>query len=122
MKKDMKVLVVDDEPLLRDIIAYNIADEGYTVLQASGGHEALELIEKETIHLVITDMRMPNGTGEELLRALQSKKIRPQVILVSGACELSREDVIKLGALDFLYKPFNIETINEHAQKIYDSL
>jgi DNA-binding NtrC family response regulator len=122
MKKDMKVLVVDDEPLLRDIIAFNIADEGYTVLQASGGFEALELIEKERIHLVITDMRMPSGTGEDLLRALQGKDTRPKVILISGACELTKEDAIVLGALDFLNKPFDIKEINNHAQTIYDSL
>jgi DNA-binding NtrC family response regulator len=122
MKKDMKVLIVDDEPLLREIIAFNIADEGYTVLQASGGFEALELIEKETIHLVITDMRMPSGTGEDLLRALLVKDSKPKVILMSGACELTKENAIELGALDFLFKPFDIKDINKHAQTIYDSL
>ena len=122
MKKDMKVLIVDDEPLLREIIAFNIADEGYTVLQASGGFAALELIEKETIHLVITDMRMPSGTGEDLLRALLVKDSKPKVILMSGACELTKENAIELGALDFLFKPFDIKDINKHAQTIYDSL
>ncbi len=122
MKEKMVVLIVDDEPELREIIALMVAEEGYSVLEASGGYEALELIKQKEIHLVISDMRMPEGSGEDLLRALKDYSQPPPVILVSGDSQLTTEDARKIGAVDLLPKPIDLDVIFTYAQEVYDSL
>ena len=103
---DKKILVVDDEPDLREITAFEFEHRGAKVVMASGGHEALSIIMEDQIDLVISDVRMPEGSGEELLNAMVEKNLlkNTPIVLVTGFADLTREQAIDRGALEF-YKP-----------------
>jgi len=79
----MKILIVDDEPIQRSIIAQFLEERGFSALEAEGGRQALELFRKEFIPLVLLDHRMPDMNGDLVLQEL--KKINPlvQVIMIT---------------------------------------
>ena len=112
--QDMTILIVDDEDTLREIVSMQIEEDGYNVLQAKGGHEAFKLVQKAQIDLVISDMRMPDGDGEELLRSINTlKENKPAFIMLTGFSQLSKEDALKLGAKDMLAKPIDFDLLDE---------
>lgn len=120
---NIKVLVVDDQPLMRDFIRYMLKSYGYTDLhQASNGVEALRSIRSNPIDLIITDWNMPNMTGIELLKIIRSdaELFSKAVLMVSD--EDSSEKVlyaIEEGVNGFLKKPFSqIELIERLRQVI----
>ena len=93
------VLLVDDDLTHRDAIAFDFKRRGFRVLQASSGNGAWNIIQGDTVHLVITDIRMPDGNGVELLRRLRERDPRlPPVILVTGYTELNFNDAKDWGA------------------------
>ncbi|NJJ59297.1 response regulator receiver domain-containing protein [Pseudomonas sp. SJZ103] len=106
------ILVVDDEYLIADILAYALEDEGFMVVTAGNGKKALEVLERERPSLIITDFMMPVMDGEEFaetVRALPTVKHLP-IILISGAqahIGMQRSDLFD-AVLD---KPFNIDKI-----------
>lgn len=103
------ILVVDDEEDLRENIATLIEFSGYKVLTAAGGNEAIKIIKTQQINFVISDIRMPDGSGIELLKAITNKYPGvPVVVLVTGYSELSREEALGKGARDLLLKPIDI--------------
>ncbi len=100
------ILVVDDDDLVRDTIASLVRAFGYSTLEASSGEEALEIIEKEKVNLVITDVVMPGMDGLELLRVIWKSDNDIDVIVMTGFMESSNYvDAVAAGALDFLTKP-----------------
>ncbi|SAM31622.1 response regulator [Pseudomonas sp. 1 R 17] len=106
------ILVVDDEYLIADILAYALEDEGFMVVTAGNGKKALEVLERERPSLIITDFMMPVMDGEEFaeaVRALPAVKHLP-IILISGAqahIGMQRSDLFD-AALD---KPFDINKL-----------
>ncbi len=113
----MKILIVDDEPIQRSIIAQFLEEKGFSALEAEGGRQALELFRKEFIPLVLLDHRMPDMNGDLVLQEL--KKINPlvQVIMITayGAVDTAVK-VMKLGASDFLEKPVDLEQLLEKVE------
>jgi len=109
-KKIFKVLVVDDEESLRDICKDVLQDEGYEVLQAKDGQDALQILSKEQdIDLVISDLKMPKMNGLELLKAVKEKKIDVDFVVMTGFGTIETAvECMKMGAADYLPKPFNI--------------
>jgi CheY-like chemotaxis protein len=111
----VKILVVDDEPDLRDLMSLRFQMEGSHVTLAESGESALEALKKEGFDAVVCDIRMPGGGGIELLEALRAMKIGnpernvPPVILISGFSDLARKDVLARGATALLVKPFNLD-------------
>ena len=105
------ILVVDDEVDLRGAIAFELEMEGAQVLQASGGHEALELVKMKSPNLVISDVRMPHGDGVELLDNI--KKLNPwmpTVLLITGFADLTPDQAYAKGVAGFISKPFDPDT------------
>lgn len=104
-----KVLVVDDEPALRDLIRAVLEDEGYQVVTAENGRRALELLRQDRPDLVLTDLMMPVMGGHELLRHLRSmpELDRIPVIVMSTA----RAAVSIDAAAAFVPKPFDIDQL-----------
>lgn len=101
-----RILLVDDEPEIREILADLLEDEGYNVLQAEDGEEAFNLFMSQDIDLVITDVRMPNKNGIELLKDIkQSGKDVDVIILTGQSDELTAIDCLRAGAYDYLLKP-----------------
>jgi two-component system cell cycle sensor histidine kinase/response regulator CckA len=116
------ILLVEDEEAVRSFAARALRMRGYEVLEASGGEEALEIVQRNpgTIHLLVTDVVMPNMDGPTLVRAV--KKLRPDmaVIFMSGyAEEAFRRNDEKAEELHFLPKPFGLKQL---AAKVKDVL
>jgi DNA-binding NtrC family response regulator len=102
-----KVLIVDDEPGMRRILDVNLRRDSHVVVEAGGAAEAADLIKREDFDVVLTDQKMPDGSGLDVLRAVQEDDPTTSVIFLTavGTLELAVESM-KLGAFDFLTKPF----------------
>ncbi|MEF1256910.1 GGDEF domain-containing response regulator [Vibrio sp. M260112] len=101
-----RILLVDDEPEIREILADLLEDEGYSVVQAENGEIGLTIFMSQDIDLVITDVRMPNKSGIELLKDIkQSGKDVDVIILTGQSDELTAIDCLRAGAYDYLLKP-----------------
>ena len=93
-----KVLVIDDEAVVREVIVAMLAGSGYEVVCAATAAEALELFPDESIRVVITDVFMPDGSGLELLETMRIRRPNLPIVLVTGATtrdDLSEDDLTK---------------------------
>ena len=103
-----KILVADDEKEIRDLLEIYLLNEGYKVVKAKDGQEALDIIENEDVDLLVLDINLPGVDGFYILEKLRESDINTRVIIVSANREI--EDRIKgldLGANDYLVKPFD---------------
>jgi len=107
---DKTILIVDDEAGIRTSVRGVLADEGYRVLEAEDGRDALELIANEHPRLVILDIWMPGMDGIELLRHIRDSHPGTPVIVISGHGNIETAvTATKLGAFDFIEKPFSLD-------------
>jgi two-component system, response regulator FlrC len=105
MKKT--ILLVEDEEELRDLLATELRDFSYEVIEASNGSDAYAKLKTHTIHLVITDLRMAGGSGLELLSDLRKHKdMNIPAILMSGFADCTAKQAREFGADELLHKPF----------------
>ena len=108
MKPSKTILVVEDEGFLREAIAYDLNLQGYQVMEATNGRTALESIDRQRPDLVVSDIRMPEMSGIELLKELRKRDpFLPVVIFLTGYADLSREEALALGADAVFTKPFD---------------
>jgi DNA-binding NtrC family response regulator len=100
------ILIVDDEPIVRESIRDWLKDAGYQVATAETGEEALEMMQKQDFSVVVLDVRLPGKTGLRVLREVKALKphIKSIVITAYPATELAAE-AKELGAIDYLIKP-----------------
>jgi UDP-3-O-[3-hydroxymyristoyl] N-acetylglucosamine deacetylase len=106
------ILVVDDEEKIRGTLRGVLADEGYEVLEASDGRRALELLEAAAPRLAIVDVWMPDMDGIELVQRMRALAPGMPIIVISGHGTIETAvRVIRLGAFDFLEKPFPLEAL-----------
>ena len=100
------ILIVDDEPIVRESIRDWLKDAGYQVETAESGEEALQMIEKQDFSVMILDVRLPGKTGIKVLREVKALKpqIKSIVITAYPTVELA-DEAMKLGAVDYLIKP-----------------
>lgn len=108
------VLVVDDNRMNRLKMTRALSTEDYDVSEASGGQEAIEMLQSQVFHLVLLDILMPEVNGIQVLEQMQSDQrlAKIPVIMVSAVDE--QEDVDKcfaIGAADYINKPFDVETL-----------
>ena len=109
-KIDKRVLVVDDDPMMRDMLVTLLADHGYAVDTASNGQEGLDKAEASIYDHIISDISMPVMDGLTLLQKLHEKDIKANVIMLSAQSDMeSVVRAIKLGASDFIAKPLESE-------------
>lgn len=102
-----KILVVDDEPKIVEVVKSYLKSGGYLVFEAFNGKEALELFEKVGPSLVVLDLMLPDINGEEICRALRKKSRVPIIMLTA---KIEEEDILKgldIGADDYITKPFS---------------
>ncbi|NJD37326.1 MAG: sigma-54-dependent Fis family transcriptional regulator [Geobacter sp.] len=110
METEKKLLVIDDEPAIREGVRRILESESFQVETFASGHAALERIKQEPFDLVVTDLKMPGISGMEVLKAI--KEIQPDlpVIFITGYSSVdSAVEVMKLGAVDYIAKPFTPE-------------
>ncbi len=105
--RNMTVLVVDDEPRLVDVVRMNLEVEGYRVLAASNGYEALDRLRADLPDLVVLDVMMPDMDGFETLRHIRDVSSVPVLMLTVRAEEQDLIRGLEIGADDYLTKPYN---------------
>src|SRR5678809_1061794 len=107
-----KILVVDDEKGLREVLSIMLKRAGYVVTEASDGEEAIGYVGKEIFDLVITDLRMPKADGLAVLKAVKSSSPETVVLVITAfATADSAVDAMKQGAYDYLTKPFQVDEV-----------
>jgi len=122
-KEEIKILVVEDEEIIRLMFKQSFTNWGFKVSTAENGKDALEKCQHEFFNIVVTDLNMPVMDGMELLKRLKSKWPHQEVIVITGYATIeSAIEAMKLGAYDFILKPVNFDhvqfTINKCFTKI----
>lgn len=108
----MKILVIDDERSIRNLMQEILEDEGHSVDVAEDGARGVEMADKEKYDVIFCDIKMPNLSGEEVLDTLHEKGIETPVIMISGHGDIDTAvSCIKKGAFDFLSKPLDLNRI-----------
>jgi len=109
-----RVLLIDDEQDFLDVLAERMRDRGMQVQATTSAVEAMDLAEGEGYDAVILDLMMPEMDGLEALIRLREKNPDLQIILLTGHATIEKGiEAMKLGAMDFLEKPIDIQTLNE---------
>lgn len=110
----MRILVVDDEPVVRDLTVEILRRSGHAPQGVASARLALELLEHERFDLVVSDVVMPEMTGVELLDALRARQPDlPVVLMTGGSQEPERtSNAVRLGAAGLVYKPFSHDELN----------
>lgn len=111
-----KLLIIDDDEVVRTSLAAYLEDSGFNVLQAGNGLQGLQVFEQEHPDLIICDLRMPQVDGLELIRRINQLETDTPVIVVSGAGVMSDAvEALRLGAADYLIKPLEDLAVLEHS-------
>ena len=106
-----KVLVVDDEPAVTDLLAYNLRKANYEVLIAADGRKALEIARHASPDLILLDMMLPELDGLEVCRALRKSSDVPIIMITARGEEIDRVVGLELGADDYVSKPFSVREL-----------
>jgi two-component system, OmpR family, response regulator VicR len=106
-----KILVVDDEKPIVEILQYNLEKEGYQVVTAFDGEEALEIVKQENPDLVLLDIMLPKKDGFSVCRELRSERNIPIIMLTAKELETDKVLGLELGADDYVTKPFSSREI-----------
>jgi len=102
-----RVLIVDDEPVVRDVLTRYLTHEGFEVDTAADGHTAMRTIEGWSPHVILLDLMLPELSGLELLRLVRLDSAVPVIILSAKVSEQDRIAGLELGADDYVVKPYS---------------
>jgi DNA-binding response OmpR family regulator len=111
MNTEFKILVVDDEKNIVDVVKAYLEKECFKVATASDGEEALKIFNKEDIHLIVLDLMLPKLTGEEVCSKIRAASSVPIIMLTAKAEEDEKIEGISIGADDYLTKPFSVREL-----------
>jgi DNA-binding response OmpR family regulator len=103
-----RILLVDDEQSIQALLSYPLRKEGYRVVQASDGREALERFSEQPFDLVVLDVMLPKLDGFEVCRRLRSRSSVPIIMLTARTDEIDKVVGLELGADDYITKPFSL--------------
>ena len=113
------VLVVDDEANMRRVLEIMLKQLGHRVLVAADGGQALAVLEREKVDLVLTDLRMPVADGIELLRGMAARSVTaPAIVMTAQGSIASAVEAMKLGAQDYLLRPFDMEVLELSIERV----
>lgn len=111
-KSDFKILVAEDDAMVREVIVKFLTEEKYPVVVANDGIEAIKLLRLEDVKLVLTDLRMPGADGMEVLRAAVSNDPNIAVVLLTAYGTLDTAlEAMREGAYDYIVKPFVMQQL-----------
>jgi len=112
------ILLVDDHKPFRDSLTKILSGEGWQIFGANDGEEALEILRREIIHLILTDLKMPKMDGVELLKVAKTIRAEVEVILITGYGTVDTAvTAMKDGAFDYIQKPFKPREILKLVRK-----
>ncbi len=110
--KSKKILVVDDEPTLLEIVTDELDRAGATVFQCSSGNEAIEFLSQNSVDAILSDVRMPNGSGIDLMKNVRSHNSKtPIIFMVTGYSDLTHRQMTELGANAVFDKPYDFDVL-----------
>jgi len=112
------ILIVDDDPAVRSVVNRKMTGEGYECVAAADGREALEIAGNQNFDLVLLDIKMPGPSGMEVLPQLI--RLRPDtcVVMITAIVDTQTAvEAMKLGAYDYVTKPFNLDDLNIRVAK-----
>ncbi len=116
---DTSILVVEDDGTLRELLKYNLQKEGYGVLTARDGGEALDLYNKNTPQLIILDIMLPVMSGIEVCRIIRGKSQVPIIMLTAKTEEIDKVVGLELGADDYVTKPFSMRELMARIKAVF---
>lgn len=114
-----KVLVVDDDINLLDTLKYNLAKDGYKVVEAENGIQALEMARQEKPDLILLDIMLPGMDGLEVCRILRKEMAVPILMLTAKTAEIDKVVGLEMGADDYITKPFSIRELMARVRAIF---
>lgn len=106
-----RILVVDDEPAVRDLLAYNLRKAHYEVMQAADGREALQMAAETAPDLILLDLMIPEVDGLDVCRELRKASAVPIIMITARGEEIDRVVGLELGADDYVTKPFSVREL-----------
>ncbi|MGH7637991.1 MAG: HD domain-containing phosphohydrolase [Gemmatimonadaceae bacterium] len=111
-------LVVDDEPRLRQVLLHLMRTDGFRCFEAGNGVEALEILERQEVSLVMSDMRMPRMDGIELLKQIRARWPDTAVVMITAVADVEvAVSCLASGAMDYLTKPFHLEEVRARVKQ-----
>jgi DNA-binding response OmpR family regulator len=113
-----RILIVDDEPAIVDMLAYNLRRANYQVIIARDGEEALAKAAQEQPDLIILDLMLPRLDGLEVCRALRRERDVPIIMLTARDAEVDRVVGLELGADDYVVKPFSVRELMARVKSV----
>ena len=115
---EKKILIIDDDSLVLKTLQNLLSRQGYEVICAKSGEEAIRHLEFGDFNLIISDIRMPGQDGIELLKKIRANGLETPFMFITGyASENIPIDAIKLGARDYILKPFNLDELLESVKR-----
>ena len=118
-KEQKIILIVDDEEALREGLGRVLEDEGYKVIAAGSGEQALAMLPNHHVDLILTDIRMPGMSGLELLKKVREINRTLGVIILTGYGEIeSYIEAMNFGAMEYVNKPFKMNELKFIVNKI----
>ncbi len=115
----INILYVDDEDILRTLVADQLGAQGYTVETADDGDTALEILAKKTFDIILLDIRMPRVSGMEVLKELRRRKNTTRIIVLTAVDDLAVAiEAVKNGATDYLTKPYDLAALVASIQRV----
>jgi heterodisulfide reductase subunit A len=122
-RQSFRILVVDDELVVRDSLSEWLSFEGFSVAMAASGPEALQLLCEQSVDLMLSDIKMPGMDGVELLKLAKEAHPQLSVIMMTAYATIETAvEAMKIGALDYLVKPFDPDTLIPMVVKAYEAL
>lgn len=121
---EMRVMIVDDDAFVREIIKTKLTSKGLEVIEAANGHEALKKVEAEKPSLIILDIMMPGMDGFDVCERLRANPLTvnvPVLFLTSRGDRTDRERAMRFGASDLFVKPFSPQKLSEKVLEIIHS-
>jgi len=120
VKSAITILVVDDEQMMRSLLERILSRDGYNVLLAEDGQHALDILEKEKVEIVISDMKMPRLNGFELLKSVKVEYPHIGMIMMTAYGDTyTVKDALLLGADEYVTKPFRSHEISLIVERAY---
>ena len=120
-KRKIKILIVDDEAGVRDLLRYLLEPIGYEICMAKNGLEAVSIVSKEDFDIIFMDVHMPGITGTEALESIKKSKPKQVIVIFSSSSDpfyVLESQAKEKGAFDCLYKPFELDDILKTIGKI----
>lgn len=118
MAEKRNLLVVDDEEMIREAVASYLESQGYQVFRAENGEEALNILKREPISLVILDLMLPDLPGEEVCVRIRKQSRVPIIMLTAKNVEYDMIHGLDLGADDYITKPFSLKNLSARVQAV----